>query len=66
MSPIVTADTRPVDALLRLPQVLQLVPVSRAAWWVGVKDGRFPAAIKLGPKTTCWRKSEIEALIRSL
>lgn len=54
------------DALLRLPQVLSIVPVSRAAWWNGIKDGRFPPGIKLGPKTTVWRASDIAALIRSL
>ena len=54
------------DALLRLSSVLSMVPVSRAAWWKGVKEGRYPAAIKLGPRTTCWRASDIAALIRSL
>lgn len=62
-----TIATHPTsDALLRLPAVLQAVPVSRAAWWNGIKDGRFPAGIKLGPKTTCWRKSDIDKLIASL
>lgn len=54
------------DALLRLPQVLAIVPVSRATWWNGIKDGRFPPGIKLGPKTTVWRKSAIDSLIASL
>lgn len=54
------------DALLRLPQVLTIVPVSRATWWNGIKDGRFPPGIKLGPKTTCWRKSDIDRLIATL
>lgn len=61
-----TSNQSTTDALLRLPAVLQAVPVSRAAWWNGIKDGRFPAGIKLGPKTTCWRKSDIEKLIASL
>ena len=54
------------DALLRLPAVLTRVPVSRATWWQGVKEGRYPAAIKLGPKTTCWRSSDIDKLIAEL
>lgn len=54
------------EKLLRLPAVLAIVPISRAAWWNGVRDGRYPAAIKLGPRTTCWRASEIDALIKSL
>ena len=54
------------DKLLRVNDVLQRLPLSRSAWWNGVKDGRFPPGIKLGPKTTCWRASDIKALIRSL
>lgn len=54
------------DTLLRLPQVLTIVPVSRATWWNGIKDGRFPPGIKLGPKTTVWRKSSIDRLIANL
>ncbi|WP_038207936.1 helix-turn-helix transcriptional regulator [Xenophilus azovorans] len=61
------AKAQPLDdALLRLPQVLARVPVSRAGWWAGVKEGRFPPGIKLGPKTTCWRRSDIDRLIASL
>lgn len=54
------------EKLLRLPAVLDRVPVSRAAWWKGVKDGRYPLGIKLGPRTTAWRASDIDKLIASL
>lgn len=54
------------ETLLRLPGVLARVPVSRSAWWAGVKDGRYPAAVKLSARTTCWRSSDIEKLITSL
>jgi predicted DNA-binding transcriptional regulator AlpA len=49
--------------LLRLPQVLRLIPVAPSTWWAGVKDGRFPQSVKLGPRTTCWRASDVLALI---
>jgi len=52
--------------LLRLRQVLALIPVSRSAWWAGVKTGRYPKPVKLGPKTTCWRVSDVHALIDGL
>ena len=45
----------PNNALLRLPQVLALIPVSRSAWWAGCKSGRYPKPVKLGPRTTAWR-----------
>ncbi|KQP20552.1 AlpA family transcriptional regulator [Pseudorhodoferax sp. Leaf267] len=63
-----TATPSPVteDAILREPKVLMRFPVSRAAWWAGVKDGRYPAPVKLGPRSTGWRKSDIDKLIASL
>ena len=43
------------DSFLRLPQVLELIPISKSAWWQGCKEGRFPKPIKLGPRTSVWR-----------
>ena len=40
------------DALLRISQVLELIPISRSAWWQGCKSGKYPKPIKIGPKTT--------------
>jgi len=42
------------------------IPVSKSTWWQGVRDGRFPAPVKLGPKTTVWRVEDILALIERL
>jgi len=53
------------ESLLRLPQVLELIPVSKSTWWAGVKSGRFPAAVKLSERTTCWRAREVLALIEA-
>ena len=49
--------------LIRLPQVLRLVPVSRSTWWEGVRTGTYPKPIKLGPKITCWSLADILNLI---
>lgn len=54
------------DALLRISRVLERIPVSRSAWWAGVKAGKYPAPIKLGPRTTAWRESDIDRLIARL
>lgn len=51
------------DRLLRLKQVLALVPVSKSTWWAGCATGRFPEPIRLGPRVTCWRESDINALM---
>lgn len=52
--------------LRRLPLIIKPhgpIPVSRATWWAGVKSGRFPAPIKLGPRITAWRDADIQKLI---
>jgi len=48
--------------LLRLPQVLEIVPVSRSAWYAGVKKGVYPASVKIGLRATAWRRRDLEAL----
>ena len=40
-----------------------LVPVSRSTWWAGVKSGRYPQPVKLGPRVTAWRLSDIQDLL---
>lgn len=51
---------------LRLPQVLEIIPVSRSSFWAGVRSGRYPSACKLGPRTTAWRKKDIIDLAEKL
>ncbi len=60
-----TIPTISATGFLRLPQVLALIPVSKSAWWVGIKEGRFPAPVKLSARTTAWRAEDISALIES-
>ncbi len=50
-------------ALLRLPEVLRRIPVSRPTWYRGVAEGRFPKPIKLSERVSAWRESDIDALI---
>ena len=61
----------PETGFLRLPQIIgnqkagipPIIPISRSSWWTGVKNGRFPKPLKLGPGTTVWRVEDIRALI---
>ena len=65
--------TTQANAFLRLPQIIgnknatppipPLIPVSRSAWWAGVKTGTYPQPVKLGARTTVWRASDIQAFI---
>ncbi len=54
------------SGFLRLPQVLQLIPVSKSTWWAGVKSGRFPKPIKMGERISVWRTEDIRKLIQEL
>ncbi len=68
------AAANPVaDHFLRLSQIIgstesnptqpAIVPVCKTTWWAGVKAGRFPKPVKLSPRVTVWRASEVFALI---
>lgn len=41
------------------------LPISRSAWWAGVKSGRFPAPVKLGPRITAWKDVDIQRLVEN-
>jgi len=56
----------PHTGLLRIKQVLQFVPVSRSAWWAGVKAGFYPKPVKLSERVTCWKAADIRALIEGV
>ncbi|MBD2704692.1 AlpA family phage regulatory protein [Spirosoma sp. BT702] len=54
-----TITTSQLSGFLRLDQVLQLIPVSKATWWNGCRSGQFPKPYKLGPRITAWKTSDI-------
>ncbi len=56
----------PEEGFVRISAILSPggpIPVSKSTWWAGVKTGRFPAPVKLGPGTTVWRVADIRNLI---
>jgi prophage regulatory protein len=60
-----TADL-PKTGFLRLPSIIAPngpIPISKTSWWAGIKAGRFPKPVKLGPRITAWRVEDIRALI---
>lgn len=48
------------------PPIPPIIPVSKSTWWAGVKSGLYPRPVKLGPKITAWKASEIRALIENM
>lgn len=57
--------TLPETGYVRLPAILAVFPVSKSTWWNGIKEGRFPQSVKLGPRTTAWRVEDIRKLLKS-
>jgi predicted DNA-binding transcriptional regulator AlpA len=56
------AKSKPLHPRQAVPGI---VPCSRSSWWNGVRSGRFPSPVKLGPRTTAWRLSDIKDLINN-
>lgn len=50
------------DRLLRLPEVLALIPVASSTWRRWVAEGEAPAKVKKG-RSTFWRLSEVQDFI---
>ena len=58
----------PDTGFVRLSSILAPsgpIPVSKSTWWAGVKSGRYPKPVKLGPRITAWRVEDIRELIRT-
>jgi hypothetical protein len=53
----------PNTGFVRLKLILELIPVSKSAWWAGVRCGRFPKPFlligpDLAPQDRPWRRSQ--------
>ena len=65
-----------IPRLLRLKQIIgdprsnppiePIIPISKSAWWEGVKSGRYPKAIKLAANTTVWREDDVRYLVERI
>ena len=66
----------PTSGFVRLPQIIgdaranppipPMIPVGRSTWWQWVREGKAPAAVKLGPRTTAWRADQILKFVEQL
>lgn len=54
----------PDDALVRLPTVLALFPVSDGQVWRMVREGNFPSPVKLADRAIGWRAGDIREFLR--
>ena len=51
------------DRLLRLNEVLKLIPVSKSSWWKGIGAGIYPEPVKIGLRSVAWRYRDIKQLL---
>ena len=56
----------PEVGYLRLSQILNILPISKTAWWEGCRSGLYPKPVKLGPRTTAWRVEDIRELMERI
>lgn len=50
----------------RLESVLEIFPVSRAAWYAGIAEGRYPSGILIGKRSVGWSNGSLKKLIEDL
>lgn len=58
--------TEEPERLLRMPEVLARIPVSRTTWLEGIQAGKFPQPVRLTARTLAWRERDINLLIRRM
>lgn len=55
-----------VTRLIRKPEVLARLGIPRSSWDRGVRLGRFPKPVQLGPRAVAWTEKSIDQLIERL
>jgi len=66
----------PEAGFLRLYQVIgnpksnpptpAIIPVSKSSWYAGIKEGRYPAPVKLSKRSSAWKVDDIRNLINEM
>lgn len=73
-APIPNFDDLPDSAMARQSQLIRdpkhptrpsPLPFSAATLWRKVRDGEFPAPVKLGPAISAWRVGDVRAWLRA-
>ncbi|MFM1759997.1 MAG: hypothetical protein RLY75_1268 [Pseudomonadota bacterium] len=59
-------NTNPIQntqiTLMRIPQILKVMPVSKSKFWLMVQKGEFPKPIKIG-RSSFWTVKQVQAFI---
>jgi prophage regulatory protein len=49
--------------LIRIPQILEIMPVSKSKFWLMVQKGEFPKPTKIG-RSSFWTIEQVQAYLR--
>lgn len=50
----------------RKRKIKGVLPMGRTSWYKGIKDGIYPAPVKLSERSVAWKSEDIEALLARL
>lgn len=53
----------PPITLMRIPQILKVMPVSKSKFWLMVQKGEFPKPIKIG-RSSFWTIEQVQTYLR--
>lgn len=59
------SDGLPHFGYVKLPQILAVIPFSRATFLFRVQSGQYPRPYKLGPRAAAWKVEDIRAILAS-
>ena len=54
------------QAILRVRDVMAVTQLSRMTLHRRVRDGSFPAPVRLGPRAIGWRRTDVEQWVEEL
>ena len=58
-----TNPQTPPITLMRIPQILKVMPVSKSKFWLMVQKGEFPKPIKIG-RSSFWTIEQVQTYLR--
>lgn len=53
----------PPEGFVRIPVVIAVLGIGKTSFLTGVREGKYPKPVKLGPRTSAWRVEDIRAVI---
>lgn len=61
---VTTSQVRPSPiGAMRAKDAAAFLGIGISTWWRWCGEGRAPKGIKLGPRVTVWRKTDIESIL---